>query len=185
MKLNKEYSKTHIGKVLDAHGIRGDIYCIVFSGDASWIPKIKSINLRSELNKKLSEQDIQILKIKAFKKGFLATLEGIDNRNKAEEYKGAEVWIDSSVFISKDGESLYLSELLKFNVEDKTLGKIGCVVSFSTNNSQDLLVVSNENKTFEVPFVKELVINIDYINKVIFMNLPEGLLEINEPDKHE
>lgn len=174
---NKKNNKTLIGKVIDAHGIKGDIYCIVFSGDTSWISKIKILNLNDE--------SFEVLKIKAFKKGFIATLTGFADRNKAEEYKGSEVLVDSSLFISKHGESIYLSELLNFSVEDKILGKIGHIDSFSSNGVQDLLVVSNNSKTFDIPFVKDFVVNIDYTNKIIQMSLPEGLLQINEPDTHE
>jgi len=165
-------NKTLIGKVLDAHGIKGDIYCIVFSQDASWVSKIKSLNL--------NEQAFEVKKIKAFKKGFIATLGGISDRNQAEAFKGAEVWVDSLLFISKDGESLFLSELLNFMVEDKTFGEVGLINSFSTNGWQDLLVISSLNKNLEIPFVKEFVIRIDHAKKVIHMNLPEGLLKIND-----
>jgi len=176
--------KTHVGKVLDAHGIKGDIYALVFSGDASWVAKIKSLNL--------DNQTFEVKKIKVFKKGFIATLSQITDRNMAEALKGAEVWIDSFLFVSKDGESLFLSELLNFTLDDKILGKIGSVHSFSTNGLQDLLVISGERSsqnsaatlavTFEIPFVKEFVIKIDYSDKIIYMNLPEGLLTINDQD---
>ncbi|MEK6628781.1 MAG: ribosome maturation factor RimM [Bdellovibrionota bacterium] len=176
--INKERELSHIGKVIDAHGIKGDIYCLVFSGDSSWISKVKKI--------KLDTLDFEVKKIKSFKKGFIATLNGIDDRNKAEKLKGAGLWVDSSLFVSKNGESLYLSELLNFNVEDKISGKIGKVTSFSTNSMQDLLVISDSDKdntkTIEIPFVKEFVIKIDYEKKIIYMNLPEGLLDINEPE---
>ena len=181
---NKQIStenKTHIGKVLDAHGIKGDIYCIVFSGDVSWITKIKSLNLKNQL----SDQTFEILKIKAFKKGFIATLNGFSNRNKAEEYKGFEIWVETTLFTSKNGEAIYLNELLNFNVEDKIIGEIGYVRSFSSNGLQDLLEISNKGKTFPIPFVKDFILKIDFENKKIHTQLPEGLLEINEPESNE
>lgn len=181
MKIHKEQDLSHIGKVLDAHGIKGDIYCIVFSGDSSWVSKIKKIKLKIKLDLEVFE----LKKIKSFKKGFIASLNGIDDRNKAEALKGAEVWVDSSLFVSKDGEVLYLSELLNFSVEDKATGKVGKISSFSTNSMQDLLVISDSDKDntkiIEIPFVKEFVIKIDYEKKIIYMKLPEGLLDINEP----
>lgn len=174
---NKTQSRVHIGKVLDAHGIKGDLYCIVFSGDASWISKLKTLNL--------NHKSFDVLKIKPFKKGFIVSLDGFADRNRAEEFKGSEIWVDSSLFTSKHGEAIFLSELLNFEVKDKTLGSVGRIDSFSSNGIQDLLVISSNNKTFEIPFVKEFVTNIDYSNNIIDMNLPEGLLEINEPDTHE
>ncbi len=167
-------NKKHIGKVLNAHGIRGDIYCIVFSGDTTWISKTKSLNL--------GDESFEILKIKAFKKGFIATLSGFTDRNKAEEYKGSEVWADASLFVSANGEAIYLNELISFKVIDKILGDIGLITAFSSNSLQDLLVISHNSKSFEIPFVKDFIINIDFEKKEILTQLPEGLLEINEPD---
>ena len=165
-----------VGKVLDAHGIRGDIYCIVFSGDASWVGDIKTLRLGSEVFK--------IKKIKEFKKGFIASLEGFDDRNRAESYKGRAVLVDSELFVSADGETLFLNEILGFTVEDQSLGAIGVIDSFSSNGLQDLLVIRKEQKTYEIPFVKEFVIGMDFTKKHILTQLPDGLLEINEPDEN-
>lgn len=159
---------------MDAHGIRGDLYCLVFSGDVSWIEKISSLVIKSE--------EFKIKKIKAFKKGFIVTLEGFVDRNKAEEYKGAEVKVDADIFIAEKGEQPYLIEILSFEVIDKQLGSIGNIESFSSNGAQDLLVINYKNKKVEIPFVEELVLKVDYKNKLIKTDLPEGLLEINEKD---
>lgn len=174
---NKLKNKAHVGKVIDAHGIKGDIYCFIFSGDASWVSKLKTIYLGG--------LSFNVQKAKTFKKGFIATLEGITDRNKAEELKGSEVWVDSGLFISEHGEAIYLIELLKFTVNDKTLGEVGQINAFSSNGMQDLLVVSANSKSFEIPFVKDFVISIDNEKKIIYMNLPVGLLEINETEKNE
>ena len=165
-------SLTLIGKVLDAHGIKGDIYCFVFSGDASWVPKLKEIYL--------NENKFIINRAKPFKKGFIANLETVTDRNRAEELKGADVRVASQMFISQPGEAFYLVELLNYTVRDKVLGQVGAVESFSSNGIQDLLVVQGSGKSYEIPFVKEFVTRIDHDNKVIEMSLPEGLLEINE-----
>ena len=163
----------HVGKVLDAHGIRGDIYCIVFSGDASWVDQLETLKLGTEVFK--------INRIKEFKKGFIASLEGFSDRNRAESYKGREVWVDEKLFVSEDGEALFLKEILGFEVHDKHLGAIGKITGFSSNGMQDLLVISEK---IEVPFVKEFVLNMDFDKKIISTVLPEGLLEINEPDEN-
>jgi 16S rRNA processing protein RimM len=163
----------HVGKVLDAHGIRGDIYCIVFSGDASWVSELATIRLGSEVFK--------INRIKEFKKGFIASLEGFTDRNRAESYKGKEVWVDEDLFVSEDGDALFLKEILGFEVNDKLLGRVGEITGFSSNGIQDLLVINNK---IEIPFVKEFVLTMDFENKIIQTELPAGLLEINEPDEN-
>ena len=37
-----------IGKVKEPHGLKGDLYIMVFSGDVSWLPKLKSFALKSK-----------------------------------------------------------------------------------------------------------------------------------------
>lgn len=163
-----------IGKVLDAHGIRGDLYCIVFSGDASWAPDLETLKLGSE--------DFKILRIKEFKKGFIVSLEGFADRNRAESFKGREVWVDEENFVSDDGEAVFLNEILGFEVEDKVAGPIGKITAFSSNGEQDLLVISYKNKNVEIPFVEDFVLEMNFEKKKIVTILPEGLLEINNED---
>ncbi|MEQ1723852.1 MAG: hypothetical protein ABL930_11800, partial [Pseudobdellovibrio sp.] len=59
-------------------------------------------------------------------------------------------------------------------------GEIGTIRGFSSNGPQDLLLVSSGSKEFEIPFVKQFVLHVDFKNKVIKTHLPEGLLEIND-----
>jgi 16S rRNA processing protein RimM len=170
----------HVGKVMDAHGIRGDIYCLVFSGDVSWVGQLDNLNLKLKGQSHLFE----IIKLKEFKRGFIATLKNFDNRNKAEEFKGAELWVDENLFVSEDGDSMFLSEVLDFELQDVRQGVIGKIVDFSSNGMQDLLVVKSNksDKIFEIPFVQDFVTDIDFKTKKMTTSLPEGLLEINEED---
>lgn len=175
--MNQE-GKVKVGKIMDAHGIRGEIGVVVFSGDVSWLEKAKSLFIP----RKNVFEEHQIKKIRPHKKGFICLLENFTDRNKAEEYKGREVWVDESIFVSEDGESIYLSEILNFEVIDSELGSIGKINSFSSNGIQDLLIIQATDKQteIEIPFVKEFVLNIDFENRKIEMELPEGLIQINE-----
>lgn len=163
---------------MDAHGIRGDIYCLLFSGDASWAEDLASLNLRHQ------GQNLQfaIKKIKPFKKGFIASLKEVTDRNQAEALKGAEIWADENLFVAESGETLYLREILGFRVFVGEGQSIGVIEAFSSNGPQDLLIVRTERQTCEIPFVQDFVAEIDYEKKELHMNLPEGLLEINDGD---
>lgn len=171
-----------IGIVSDAHGIRGEVYIIVFAGDISWLENAKQIVLKNPVVE--TPQNFNLKKFKPFKKGFIASFHEITNRNQAEELKKFEVWLEQSHFISKDGEQPFLAELLDFEVSDTALGYIGNVINFSSNGLQDLLVLDKavNQQNIEIPFVKEFIIRVDYALKKIFTELPEGLVQINEKD---
>ena len=168
----------HIGQVFDAHGIRGDLVITVFSKDISWVHEATTLTLKKDGNLKL----VNILKTRPHKKGFVCQLEAFDNRNLAEASIGSEVWVDEDLFTSVEGESLYLKEILGFEVSDQIQGSIGRIEAFSTNGLQDLLVIKHPetHKQVEIPFVKEFVVHVDQKNKTMMMKLPEGLLSIND-----
>ena len=170
-----------VGLVSDAHGIRGEIYVVIFSGDVSWLDKLTEISFVTMAQSKSS---LKIKKIKAFKKGFIASLDGVIDRNQAEELKKQEVWIDEKLLVSNDGEQPFLHELIQFEVIDVNLGFIGKVIQFSSNGQQDLLVLDQavNNQNIEIPFIKQFVRQVDYLAKKIMTDLPEGLVQINEKD---
>ncbi len=170
-----ESGKIKVGKVIDAHGIRGELSIFIFSGDVSWLPNLDKVYIP---RKNIFEEH-KVMKARAHKKGFICLLEKFDNRNLAEEYKAREIWVDSALFVSTPGESLYLSEILGFEIVDAKTGSLGTIHSFSSNGLQDLLVIQQGASEIEIPFVKEFVTEMDFENRKIKMTLPEGLLEIN------
>lgn len=176
MKLNY----LQVGKIKQAHSLRGEVYILIFSKDISWLKKVKNILLVQNS----TEKNVQVLKSKPFKDGFIATLENVTDRNMSEALEGSEVWIPADLLKSNPDETPYLIEIQNFKVIDKTLGDIGTIIEFSSNGQQDLLVIkSKDNLDFEVPFVDDFVLKIDSENKTIFTDLPEGLIELNLKDE--
>lgn len=169
-----------VGKISDAHGIQGWLYVLIFSGDVSWLDDLEKMYLKI----KNDFYELQVLQARPHKKGFICSVQEIKNRNQSELLVGAEVWVDEHLFVSEDGESIYLSEILNFEVSDQDIGLIGHIESFSSNGFQDLLVVRRQQSEqfVEIPFVQEFVQKIDYKKNKILMKLPEGLLHINDPE---
>jgi 16S rRNA processing protein RimM len=173
-----------IGKVKSAHGIKGEIFILVFSKDVSWVKP----NLEFHLNKSNNILVCKMNKFKIHKEGLIISTDQIKDRNQAEALLGAEFSVSTDLFKSEDGEALFLSEVEGFQMVDHQGADIGRVIGFSSNGLQDLLIVENQNPNssffkiqYEVPFVKEFVLEIDHDKQVIKTQLPEGLLEINQP----
>ncbi|HPI40764.1 MAG TPA: ribosome maturation factor RimM [Pseudobdellovibrionaceae bacterium] len=181
----KKYQK--IGKIKDAFGIKGDLYIIVFSGDISWIKKLKVFSLK-EGSLESEDPDLLVVKmVRPHKDGIVVHCEGIDTRNQSELLKGKNFCIDSSLLKSQKGESIFLAEIQGFSVfeveQSLSASKkcIGSIESFSSNGIQDLLVVRRgDGKISEIPFVKDFVQEINFDKKEIYLTLPSGLLEIND-----
>lgn len=169
---------TKVGKIKDAHGLRGDLYVLIFSKDVSWIKEIEHFAIApiSDENKKTI---LEIEKIKAFKDGVMIKPKSIADRTQAEALKGQLFYLPEEMFESDEGETIFLKEILGFQVQDQHGTVIGPVTEFSTNTLQDLLVVEMASgKKVEIPFVEDFIVEIDFEGKMIHMDLPEGLLDL-------
>ena len=165
----------HVGKVKSAHGLKGEIFVLIFSKDTSWSKKLKNCHLKN-LNSEFNSYTVE--KVKPHKDGLIIQLTGVTNRNESESLIGQEFHIDGELLKSQKGETIYLSEILGFEVYliDQCVGR---VEAFSSNGPQDLLVVRNEEHLFEIPFVEDFIQNLDFESKKISMNFPAELMEIN------
>ena len=165
-----------VGKIKGSHGIRGEVFLLIFSKDSSWISTQIQIYLT---NNEIDFKAYTLNRVKPHKEGVIAVLDGIASRNESDLLIGHEIWVDSSVFVSKNQQSLYLVEIEGFEIRDAKAGRVGFIQGFSSNTAQDLLLVKGKNAEFEIPFVKEFIIQINHDEKIIHTNLPDGLLEIN------
>lgn len=168
-----------VGKVKEAHGLKGEVFVLIFSKDASWAQRLKFCGIKNpetQFKKKLN-----ITRSKSHKDGLLILIEGFNNRNQAEEILGSDFYVSAELFISRKGEDIYLEEILNFKVLNGSQ-EVGEIQGFSSNGVQDILLIHREgfkNKV-EILFVKDFIKQIDFENKILLMELPEGLIEVNE-----
>lgn len=167
-----------IGKIKDAQGLKGDVFIIFFSKDYSWATEIETFYLQNQTA-------LVVENMAPHKEGLKVKFKSVSNRNQSEALKGQELYLPENFFESNEGEAVYLSEIENFQVIDSTYENVGVVTGFYDNGAQDILIVTSEEKVFDIPFVDDFIEKIDYSKKIIFMNLPEGLLQINNSTENE
>lgn len=165
-----------LGKVKDAHGLKGELYIYIPSGEAEWLEELTICGLSSSFSEM---QFFEVESVKWFKEGLRLKLKGVDDRNASEKLKGSEFFISEDLLVSDKGETIYLDEILDFKVYDGE-NLIGQIVDFSSNGAQDLLVVEclPSKKIVEIPYVEPFVEKIDWDLQELRMNLPEGLVDL-------
>ncbi len=172
-----------VGKVKDAHGLKGELNVLLFAKEAAWLKKLQTIRIKRSEN----STDVTVLTLKSARlhKGALLLLTNeLADRTEAEKYKGFFFEIPESFLVSESGEEIYLNEVAGFQVKALKQNLVANIVGFSSNGAQDLLVVEipGQKVQFEIPFVQDFIKVIDYDNKSIEMVLPDGLLgdDLNE-----
>jgi 16S rRNA processing protein RimM len=174
-----------VGKVVDAKALKGELKVLLFSGEAFWNKKVKVIYLKKADGE--NPQPFNLVNLKPEGGKFILKLSEVHDRTTAEKLKGCEVWIESSLFATTKGETVYLRELLGFELIADGRA-VGTIKGFDSNVAQDLLVVELKGvvaATALVPLIKEFLVRIDHEKKTVEMMLPEGLLELETKKESE
>ena len=116
------------------------------------------------------------------KESFIISLEGIKDRNEANNLKKYKLLVRSNDIPNLKDNEFHLNQLLdldvKLYIEDK-LEIIGKVVDLITENNNLIVIrLLQNNKDVLIPFVKEIVTTIDRRNKYLVINPPKGLLDL-------
>lgn len=162
-----------IGKIKEAHGLRGESYVLLFAKKADWLKKAKTLALGATPEK--AERETNYRKTRELPEGLILHFEGVQDRTQAEALINQFVFIDEEHLVANKGETVFLNEILGFEVLNRNV-LVGTVLSLSSNGPQDLLVVGE--REFLIPFVEAFILEIDFPNRKIFMDLPEGLLDV-------
>lgn len=165
----KDYIK--VGKIVNTHGVKGYVKCVSLTDDMERFDELEYI---------YTEKDDKKRKIKDAwsKKGTVyLNLEGIDDMDTAETFKNTYISIleDQLRVLPKDTYYLFELEGLEvYSTEDVYIGKIETVYQTGAN---DVYEVKNNNKTFLIPAIKDVVKDVNIKNKKVVINVIEGLLE--------
>jgi len=104
-------------------------------------------------------------------------LEGYDTYDKASMFAGCRISMTSGPRREEGDDN---SGLTGFTVILSDLRIAGVIEEIIQNPGQDLLrILSPEKKEILVPLHSDLITGINKKERTIFMNLPEGLIEIN------
>lgn len=160
-----------VGKIKAPRGLQGELHAIFFSPPRDWLDKVDSFWIGPEVDE---VQKVSILRCSEYSGGYHLRLAGISNRNTAEEAVGLKIYLPDNLFVSEAGEVIFLREILGFTLMDRE-EEVGEIVGFSSNGPQDLLVVSHKTRKVEIPFVDAFIVDINFPERKVLMDLPVGL----------
>jgi 16S rRNA processing protein RimM len=104
--------------------------------------------------------------------------EGYSSVERISEFIGCRVFLTDSITVDNQSDDLQrLAGYQVFIQNDKLLGSIKEVIP---NPGQWLLnIKSTSNRDILIPFHEHFIVAIDNENRILMMNIPEGLIEIN------
>jgi 16S rRNA processing protein RimM len=123
-------------------------------------------------------RQLEIVGIRAHQGDYIIRFSNIGDRNTAEALKGTQFTIDRADRRELDPAEWWPEDLVECDVYSADGEVLGVVTGVITGAAQDRIVVETpQGMKGEVPFVSDLVPEVDIENRRITVDLPEGLLE--------
>lgn len=150
----------NIGKYVNTHGIKGEIRIISnFSR--------KDIIFKPGFKLYIDNKEFIVKSYRVHKNYDMVLFEGVSDINDIEYLKGA------SVFVNRDDIGEFIDEdlyLFKVSINDKKYD----IKDIIENKNNKILVTSYGM----IPYVDEFIVKKDLNNKIIYMEVPNGLEDL-------
>ncbi|WP_018975059.1 ribosome maturation factor RimM [Saccharibacillus kuerlensis] len=166
-----------VGKIANTHGIKGELKIFPFTD----FPEIRFAKGKELLM--ISPEDGSTLKVKIIssreqKNVYVVKLEGYDNINQVEKYKGWDVKVPKEEAVEAEENAFYFHEIIGckvFTVEGEELGTITDIL---TPGANDVWVVKRKGgKDVLIPFIEDIVKDVNVTEKTVRIEVMEGLLD--------
>lgn len=167
-----------VARIGKPHGIRGEVTVQVLT-DA---PADRFVPGTEFMVEPASVGPLTVVSARWNKDILLLAFEEIETRNDAETLRGAKLFIETEELDEDDDEGWYEHELvgLEARVGSQVVGKIAAL---HTMPVQDLLVVeAPDGKEILIPFVEQIVPEVNVAGGFVLLTPPDGLFEINTDD---
>ncbi len=165
-----------IGKIVGVHGLKGNLKVY------SYAESVETYHAETQLIIKDADGNntcYRVLKIQAYKRQVLISLEGINTREQARALTGCKLFIKQANLPKLEPGVYYWSDIIGlsvFTITGKCLGRIESVMRTGAN---DVYVVKSDGnhpiKETLIPALESVVQAVDLKKRTMLVELPEGL----------
>jgi 16S rRNA processing protein RimM len=161
-----------VGRIVNTHGVRGEIRVIPETSDISRFDYL--LNAWIDTGGGMKEYRVTGVR---YHKGFvLLKLRGIDDMTEAEKLKGHDLMVERRYARKLEEDEFFIADLIGISVYEgeRLLGELTEVMETGSN---DVYVVRSSDGEILIPALKSVVQSVDLVGKRMSVTLPEGLLD--------
>ncbi|MDV2685405.1 ribosome maturation factor RimM [Alkalihalophilus lindianensis] len=167
-----------VGKIVNTHGVRGEIR-VISTTDFAEERYAKGTELWIEHPDTKKNTPVVVASHRVHKNFDLLTFEGYHSINEVEPFKGSTLLVTKDQLSELEENEFYYHEIIGCTVytdQDEELGKVKEIIETGAN---DVWVIrrSSGGKDILIPYIKDVVKEIDIEARTIYIQLMEGLVE--------
>jgi len=163
-----------VAKIVKSRGLRGELVADILTDFPERFKDLKTVVAL------FPDGERRELKIEDFwfQKGrIIFKFSGVDSIETAETLRNAEICVSEDEAVELEEDEFFDWELEDCEVETVEGLKIGRVKELMRTGGTEILVVESAEKEYLIPFAETICTEVDVENKLIKVDLPEGLLE--------
>ncbi|MFC3797832.1 ribosome maturation factor RimM [Cohnella sp. GCM10012308] len=172
-----EQQLLNVGKIVNTHGVRGEIKV--------W-PQTDFPDVRFRAGSKLllvnpeaggQPAEVEVVSAREQKNMFVVRLKGWDDINQVEKYKGWELKVEAEDRVELEEDEYYLSDIVGCAVFTEEGEELGFVKEILSPGANDVWVVKRlKGGDLLLPYIDEVVKEVDVAARRVKVHLMEGLL---------
>ena len=165
-----------VGKVVGAHGIRGNLKV------RSYTESLSVYEAKEGIHAILPDGSIRTMaidRVRPHGKSLLMNFESVTRRDQAESLIGTELFVEKDRLPTLEEDTYYWFDLVGLRVIDSSGTRLGRLVRVIPTYGNDVYVVRGEcggqpQETL-IPAIGDVVLSIDLEGGIMTVDLPEGL----------
>ena len=163
-----------VGKIVGVHGMKGNLKVNGFDAPMGLFDPGRTLRIQRP---GAGMRTARIRSVEAHRNILRLSFHEISDRTAAEDVVGSEVYVRRSEMPEPEPGTWYWGDLIGLSVVRTDGVYVGRVENLFETAAHDVLVVKNGDAEVLVPVAAAIVRNVDFAEKKIHVDLPEGLMD--------
>lgn len=159
-----------VGAITSTHGVRGEVKVFPTTDDAKRYSKLKEVYLEDTL--------VHIESVKYFKNLVIVKFKEYNSLNDVESLKGKNLYVTRQNAVKLKKDEYFVADLIGLRIIDEERNIGGELTDVMSTGANDVYIINlDDGRELLLPAIKDCVLNVDFENRIIKINILEGLLD--------
>jgi len=165
----------YLGKIVKKYSFKGELLAKLDTDEPELYENLDAIfiDLRGNLVPFFVESS-QLHKSDLLRLNF----EDVDSEADADALLKCDLYLPLDLLPKLEGNKFYFHEVIGFKITDENFGEVGIIKSVNDITAQALFEIDRNNIEILIPMNDEFIVNVDRENKTVYLNTPEGLIDL-------
>lgn len=164
----------YLGQITKPFGIKGQLCCFFDTDEPEKYAKLDAVFI--DLDDEKLPYFIESIQYKGANT-FIVKFQDVDEAE-AKELVKAELFLPLTLLPKLTGNKFYFHEVIGFQVVDKEKGNIGACSDFIDISNNPIMQIDHDGTEILIPAIDNVFEKIDRENHIIYINAPEGLIDV-------